>query len=267
MDILRLITPLLVALAGHTATPARAPAQELDGERPAMVPFGVGERLEYSVSLGKIHVGNGSFIVSAIEPIRGHDTYRLEMKLHGGAGFVKVDDNMTSWMDVNSLISRRFQQDQKEFRYKRRRTLEFFPEEKRYFQPDKSENGTIATDKPLDDISFLYYVRTLPLEVGKEYSLNRYFNEEGNPVRIRVVRRDTVTVPAGTFATIVVQPTIQTKGLFGKDGKAEVYFSDDERRLVVQVRSSVSVIGNLNMYLARYTAGEKYTTTLAAPGR
>lgn len=266
MDILRLIAPVIVALTTHVGAPARAPAQEVDPERPAIVPFGVGERLEYAVSLGFMNVGKGSFSVSAIDTVRGHPTYRLEMRLEGGKFGVRVDDDMTSWMDVMSLISRRFQQDQQEFRYKRRRTLEFFPEEKRYFQPDKNENGTIATNQPLDDISFLYYARTLPLEPGRVYSLNRYFNEDGNPVTIRVLRRDTVKVPAGTFATVVVQPTIQTKGLFGKGGKAEVYFSDDERRLVVQVRSSVT-FGHLNMYLSKYTPGEKYTTTLAAPGR
>ncbi len=265
--ILRLIAPVVVALA-RLATPLPSPAQEVTADAPAAaVPFGVGERLDYEVSLGIFHVGTGSFFVNGIETVRGHTTYRLEMKLRGGKLGMRVDDDMTSWMDVSSLISRRFQQDQHEVRYNRQRTLEFFPEDKRYFQPDKNEHGDIATDQPLDDISFLYYVRTLPLDVGKEYTLNRYFDPKGNPVRIRVTRRDTIQVPAGKFATIVVQPEIQTKGLFGKGGKAEVYFTDDDRRLVVQVRSSVPVVGHLNMYLAKYTPGQKYTNTLAAPGR
>lgn len=266
MGILRLIAPIVLALATHVGTPVRAPAQEGGAAAPAVVPFGVGEGLEYTVRLGFFgKVGNGSFRVGGIDTVRGHPTYRLEMKLRGGKLLMRVDDNMTSWMDVSSLISRRFQQDQTEVNYKRKRTLEFFPEEKRYFQPDKNEHGDIATDQPLDDISFLYYVRTLPLEVGQEYTLNRYFDPKGNPVRIRVLRRDTIKVPAGTFHTIVVQPTIQTKGLFGQGGRAEVYFTDDDRRLVVQVTSHVPVVGSLNMYLLRYTPGQKYTTTLASP--
>lgn len=256
---LRSIVSLLALVAGIAVYPHGAPAQAGGApasDRPQAVPFGVGERLEYDVSLGVVHVGNGYFRVTRLDTVRGRATYRLEMHLHGGAGFVKVDDNMTSWLDVATLVSRRFEQDQKEFRYKRQRTLEFFPEDKTYFQPEKNERGVIATDQPLDDISFLYYARTLPLEVGHTYTLHRYFDPKGNPVTIQVVRRDTVKVPAGTFATIVVRPVIQTKGLFGKGGRAEVYFTDDDRRLVVQVRSSVPVVGNLNMYLKSFAPGQ-----------
>ncbi len=268
--ILLLLAPLLAQLPG-----SRMPAQTGDTTRAAPpapaeapvaeVPFGPGERLDYQVSLGIVHVGNGFFQVMGVDTVRGHPTYRLEMQLHGGTMFVKVDDRMTSWLDVRSLVSRRFEQDQKEFRYKRQRTLDFFPEEKRFVEAGKPDGGTIPTDDPLDDISFLYYARTLPLEVGKTYTLRRYFDDAGNPVVLRVLRRDTVKVPAGTFATIVVQPIIQTKGLFGKGGQAEVYFTDDERRLVVQVRSSVPVIGHLNMYLRSYTPGEKLGAMVAAP--
>lgn len=258
----RLFGSLLAFVVAQAVGPAPTTAQGgVDAPRPAVVPFGLGEKLEYDVKLGVAHVGNGYFRVGGIDTVRGHPTYRLESHLHGGVTFVKVDENMTSWMDVVSLISRRFEEDKKEFRYQRQRTMEFFPEERTYFQPDKNERGSIATDQPLDDLSFLYFARTLPLQVGQTYTLNRYFNAEGNPVTLKVLRRDTVNVPAGRFATIVVQPVIQTKGLFGKGGHAEVHFSDDDRRIIVQVRTSVPVVGNLNMYLSRYEPGQKLTSS------
>ena len=261
----------LVLLSGLALSPGTVPAQSgVESARAApaaaaaAVPFGPGERLDYDVTLGRgfmtFHVGGGSFAVNGIDTVRGHPTYRLEMRLNGGALGVRVQEDMTSWMDVVSLISRRFQQDQKEFHYERHRTLEFFPEEKAYFQPDKNEHGAIATDQPLDDISFLYYARTLPLEPGQTYTLARYFDAAGNPVRLVVLRRDTVKVPAGTFSTIVVQPIIQTKGIFGQGGHAEVYFTDDERRMPVEVRSSVPFVGKLNMYLKSWTVGEPLTS-------
>src|SRR5512141_2519612 len=97
--------PLVVALAGHLATPAPAPAQDVALDAVAPVPFGVGENLEYEVSLGVFHVGKGSFRVGGIDTVRGHPTYRLEMKLQGGKLWMHVDDDMTSWMDVRSLVS------------------------------------------------------------------------------------------------------------------------------------------------------------------
>jgi len=111
---------------------------------------------------------------------------------------------------------------------------------------DRPEEPTVTN--PLDEGSFLYFVRTLPLEVGKTYEFSRYFKAQGNPVRIRVLRRETVTVPGGTFKTVVLQPTFQTKGIFSQNGKAEVWISDDDRRMVVQMKSKLS-FGSLNLYL------------------
>ncbi len=266
-----LMRTLGAVLALVTGLARPAPAQRTSdpgvaGVRPvASVPFGVGEHLVYKVTLGPFgKVGTGSFEVVALDTVRGYPTYRLRMKLKGGIAFVHVDDDMQSWLDVSTLASRRFKQDQKEYHYERHRTLEFFPEERRWTQPAKDESGVLPTDSPLDDISFLYYVRTLPLEVGQTYTLDRYFDEKGNPVVVTVERKDTVTVPAGTFPAIVVRPVIQTKGLFGQGGKAEVYFSDDSRRLVLQVRSSVPVIGSLNMYLQGFALGDKLPASPAA---
>ncbi len=80
---------------------------------------------------------------------------------------------------------------------------------------------------------------------------------------LRVLRKETVNVPAGTFETIVVQPIIQTDGLFGQGGQAEVFFSDDERRLLVHLRSRVPIVGSLSLHLRSYEPG----TRLSAPIR
>src|SRR5437773_2143430 len=71
---------------------------------------------------------------------------------------------------------------------------------------------------PLDDGSFLYFLRTIPLEVGKEYSFDRYFRPDRNPVRIQVLRRERVSVPAGQFDAVVVRPIINAKGVFSENG-------------------------------------------------
>jgi hypothetical protein len=119
---------------------------------------------------------------------------------------------------------------------------------------DSDERGTLPTNEPLDDLSFLFYARTLPLEVGDTYTINRYFKADGNPVVLKVLRKETIRVPAGTFNTVVVQPIIQTDGLFGQGGHAEVYFTDDARRLLVYLRSSVPIVGSLTLSLKAFQA-------------
>jgi hypothetical protein len=104
---------------------------------------------------------------------------------------------------------------------------------------------------PLDDGSFLYFLRTIPLEIGKEYVFDRYFRPDRNPVRILVVRRDTISVPGGRFPTVVIRPIINARGVFSESGRAEVWLSDDSLRLMVQMKSHLK-FGSLNLYLKSY---------------
>lgn len=232
-------------------------AQSQEGPPPARplrgfvapVPFGPGERAEYQVKMGAFTVGTGHMEVHGIRPVRGHSTYHLSMGVEGGRLGLRVNNLYQSWLDIHSLASRRFIQDQNEIRTKRYRHFEFFPEERRYERVDVAEEGELPTDLPLDDIAFVYYVRCLPLEIGETYTLDRYFRDSGNPVVIRVLRREVVEVPAGRFNTIVVQPIIQTSGLFGEGGRAEVYFTDDARRLMVMMNSRMPIIRSLSLHL------------------
>lgn len=234
-------------------------AQNGTGEpRYAAVPFGVGEQMTYRVVLGIVgDVGTGKLSVVDLDTVQGRPSYELRFQLSGGVPFARVNDDYHSWFDAQSLVSRRFKQDQNEVRYKRKRFFEFYPEERKWRRLDNDEEGVLPTDQPLDDVSFLYYIRTLPLEVGKTYTLHRYFKEDGNPVTVKVLRRQTIKVPAGTFKTIVVQPIIKTKGLFSEGGKAEVYFTDDNRRILVQMKSRVKVLKSLDMLLETYTPGDR----------
>ena len=238
----------------------KAPAITARDVEVAPVPFGPGERAWYEVRLAGVNVGRGSMEVLGVQPVHGHPTYHTRFTLNGGVPLVRVDDNFESWIDVAGVFSRRFRQDQKEAHFKRKRAFDFFPESRTFRRTDETrQTGTLPTDRPLDDVSFLYYARTLPLKVGETYRLNQYFKDDGNPVVLKVLRKETVTVPAGTFRTVVVQPVIKTKGLFSEGGEAEVYFTDDDRRLLVQLKSKVSRLGNLTLQLQDYRPGKQYT--------
>jgi hypothetical protein len=107
-------------------------------------------------------------------------------------------------------------------------------------------------ENPLDDGSFLYFVRTVPLEVGKTYTFNRYFRPDRNPVIVKVLRKERVTVAAGTFDAIVIQPIIKSQGLFAEGGDALMWLSDDPRHILVQFKAKVPVLRTLDLYLQSY---------------
>lgn len=254
------------ALAGAIAAPAQAQiGSALSRPVPfpvAPVPFGPGEIQNYRVEWGIFgEVGEGRLEVAGVDTMHGHPTYHLNFKIKGGILFAKVDDLNQSWLDVSSLISRRFDQDIKEVNYKRHRVIDFFPEEMRWVRQNSDETGELAGPEPLDDVSFLYFVRTLPLEVGKSLTFDRYWKKEGNPVVVNVLRRDSITVGPDTYRTIVVQPIIQTRGIFAEGGEAEVHFTDDSRRLIVHLRAKMS-IGTLKMWLESYSPGIQLVSTV-----
>ncbi len=239
-----------VVVAQPLATPPSASAASL-----AARPFRPGELLTYDVHFGKLKVGTGSMEVRGIEKVRGRDAYHTMFRVQGGIPLFRVDDRFESWFTTDDLSSLRFYKDQDEGFKERAVRYDIFPERATYDEitDDKPEQKSISN--PLDDGSFLYFIRTVPLDVGRTYRFERYFKPDRNPVTITVVRRETVTVPAGTFEAIVIQPTIKTPGIFGEGGHAEVWLSDDDRRLVLQVKSQLK-IGSLNMYLKSATAGK-----------
>ena len=255
----RWVVPTLTALAlfALSGWVPGAVAQTASDPGPTVsVPFGPGEHGEYQVRLGGISVGSGTMETLGVANVSGSPTFHTRLHVRGGIPLARVDTRMDSWIDTEGLFSRRFEQDQHELRFKRHRIFDFYPESRTYRQRDSGEVGRLPTDEPLDDIAFLYYARTLPLRVGDTYTINRYFRDDGNPVVLKVLRRETITVPAGTFNTVVVQPIIQTDGLFGEGGEAEVYFTDDDRRILVHMRSKVPLVGSLTLSLREYRPGE-----------
>ncbi|MDO8667405.1 MAG: DUF3108 domain-containing protein, partial [Gemmatimonadales bacterium] len=80
------------------------------------------------------------------------------------------------------------------------------------------------------------------------YDFPRYFIPDRNPVSLRVLHRDTIDTPAGRFATIAIRPIFVSRGLFSQGGQAIVWFSDDDARIPVRIRSRLSV-GSLEMSL------------------
>lgn len=224
----------------------------LEPARQIPVPFSIGERLEYDVKFGVLKVGSGRMEVLGIETIRGREAWHTAFTVKGGTFFYKVNDRLESWIDVGTFASLRHVQDLQEGKRERERHFEIYPDRMVYTENDSEERPT-ARD-PLDDGSFLYFIRTVPLSVGQTYDFPRYFRPDRNPVRVRVLRKESVKVPAGRFDAIVIQPIIKSKGIFSENGQAEIWLSDDDRRIMLQMKSNLS-FGTLNLYLKSYTAG------------
>ena len=211
--------------------------------------FGPGERLIYDVTLGGLGVGKGSMEITGWDTAQGHRVLHSLFTVKGGIPFFHVDDQLESWFDPYTMVAYRFIQRIHEGGYHPIRIYEFLPERAMYQRQGDTLKASVAD--PLDDGSFFYFVRTVPLVIGQTYVYTRYFIPEKNPVTVKVLRRDTVTVKAGRFATIVIQPIIKSGGIFADGGEALMWLTDDDRHLLVQmkVKTKIPILSSLNLYL------------------
>jgi hypothetical protein len=201
----------------------------------AWVPFTVGEELVFRATFGKLPAGTARMRVEGIDTVRGRPAYHVVFALDGGIPLFRVHDRYESWIDVETLSSLRHTQVISEGRYHRNTTYDLYAERAEFRKNDGEPRPSVSD--PLDDGSFIYAVRVAGVRAGQTVRNDRYFIPDRNPVVLTGLREDTVTVQAGTFTTTVVRPTIKTGGIFAENGDAQVWFTNDERRLPVLVKT------------------------------
>jgi len=204
------------------------------------VPFPVGERLTYGAKYGIFSVGTAVMEVMGIDTLRGIEVVHMQFRISGGALWYHLDQTLESWVGRHDFQSRRFRSIQDERDRHRERSYEIFPDSG--FYREAGRDTTFATvAQPLDDAAFLYWVRTLPLEIGKRYEYSRYFRPDRNPVIIEVLGRERVSVAGKKWKAIVVRPKIpQGRGIFSERSETRIWLSDDPRRIVLAIQSNFS---------------------------
>ncbi len=103
-----------------------------------------------------------------------------------------------------------------------------------------------------DPLSSFFKIKGLPLEVGKSHFITMFDSKKVWEVEVKVHKKEIITVPAGTFETIKIQPLMQSEGIFNSKGDIFIWISDDERRIPVKIRTEI-LIGNITGLL---TGGE-----------
>ena len=249
------ITVLLALLSGFTSLRAQdttSPPPEPPVIRAApAVPFPIGERLTFSAKYGVFSVGNAVMEVMGIDTVHGVEAVHIQFRISGGALWYHLDQTMESWVGLYDFRSRRFSTVQDERGKHREHRYEIFPDSG--FYREEGRDTTFATVlEPLDDGAFLYWVRTVPLEIGKKYEYARYFRPDRNPVIIEVLGRERVSVAGKKWRAIVVRPKIpNARGIFGEKSETRIWLSDDEQRIVLAIQSNFS-FGQVTLKLKDY---------------
>jgi hypothetical protein len=90
-------------------------------------------------------------------------------------------------------------------------------------------------------LSAFYFIRTQNLRVGDSLDLAAVSGKKKYNLKVLCLGRETITVAAGEFRTLVVEPMLKGDGLFKAKGKLTIWVTDDEKHIPVKMQSKIPV--------------------------
>jgi hypothetical protein len=218
--------------------------------------FGVGERLEFSVKYGAIAAGNAIMEIPETALVDSRNCYRIVSTASSNdfvSVFYKVRDSVQTYLDVPGLFPRMFTKQLREGNYKNDK-LTLFDQKHHLAITGKDSIPTFAFVQ--DPLSSLYYIRTQELIPGKDVLIDNHTDRKNYPIKIRVLGRDKVEVPAGKFDCIVIEPVMRSEGIFKAKGNIKIWLTDDQYKMPVMMKSEVFFLGSINAQLSKYNHGK-----------
>lgn len=216
--------------------------------------FKVGEKLTFDVNYGFVTAGIATMEIPRIRKISGRQAYNVVFEVNTVPSFdwiFKVRDRYETYLDVEGLFPWRFEQHIREGNFSRDFSA-FFDQRK---QKAKTSTGEYDVPEYVNDILSAFYIaRTFnysDMEINDMILLQNFYKDKVYDLNVKYLGKDRVSVKAGTFDCIVVEPLVQEGGLFKSEGSITVWLTDDDLRLPVKVKTKV-VIGSIDSELTKY---------------
>jgi hypothetical protein len=223
---------------------------------PEVVPFGVGEKLVFGLQYGIIYAGKASLEVRNIAILDSVKSYHIFSIARSNKAFdfvFKVRDHHESFIDYENFYSLRFKKHIREGTYRKDEFVDF--DQKKHLAVYKDKKIRIAPNTQ-DFLSAFYYIRTISLIPGQAILLANHSGKKNYPIYVKVLRKEKVSVPAGDFKCVVIEPVLKTSSIFKQKGKLTIWLTDDIVKMPVLMRSKV-LVGFFEAQLKEYKLSEE----------
>lgn len=208
--------------------------------------FMVGERFTYALSWLAIRAGTAVLEVSEAPPVQDRKTVRLLTTATSSpfvTTFYPVDNRVETLVDAETLVPYRML-----FRRREGKRVNDFDVIFRHAEGTVTSNkdGVVDTipvpPDTYDEISCLYYVRSLPsLSSGSSVVLNVHHEKKNYRLEVRVEGIETLQGPWGTVETLRVLAIMPFQGIFLNEGNIQVWLTNDARRVPVMMKAKVKI--------------------------
>ena len=220
--------------------------------------FEPGERLTFVLKWTIVPAGEAVLEVLPVEQVAGQKAHHFVLTARSNGfvdAFFKVRDRIEAWADSRMSRSLGYRKKQHEGGTRRDVTV-FFDWNAmtaQYVNQGEARQPIAITEGTFDPLSIFYWFRLAELSVGMQVRRPVTDGKKHVQGMARVVGQETVTVPAGTFNTYLVEPDLaHVGGVFEKspDARVQIWVSADHGRLPIKLKSKV-VVGSFSGELVR----------------
>ncbi|MFZ1976932.1 MAG: DUF3108 domain-containing protein [Bacteroidota bacterium] len=217
--------------------------------------FDVGERLVYDVGYSFITAGEAVFNIPPLKKYNGRDCYDIVFTVNSTSTFslfYKVEDRYEALIDAQGLFPWQYEQHTHEGKYGFDIQVQFNP----INRTAKTAKGIYKTPQYVyEAISAFFYIRAINLshkKMGERIYLENFYNDSTYSLVVKFLGRERISVRAGKFDCIIVEPVMKEGGLFKNEGKIVIWLTNDDRKLPVKVSTKV-IVGSIDAELREYS--------------
>jgi len=210
-------------------------------------PFRPGETLTFAVTWERIPAGTAVLRVLPNETTNGLESYHFTLAAWSNSFvdlFYKVRDRMDSYAGVDMSHSVLFKRERQRGIHKNNITIEFDWQRNVAHYSDylKRQKPVALAPGSFDPLAGFYFLRLFALRNNYTFKIPITNGLKSTMVPVRVIRREMVQLPSGTFDAYLLEPeTTRLGGVFrkSKNPKIQVWLSADKRRLPVKIKIKV----------------------------
>jgi hypothetical protein len=216
-------------------------------------PF-VGEKMKYSVGWEFVNAGSAEINITK----NGANGYRVHNfgRTNGFLDFFKkVRDTIISEgvCIKDKMQSTLFYADQLERKYKaKKEALFLYKEDKvKYTKNEKVTMHEVPAGY-LNVLDAFYLTRMAPPTMDKPLSIKVFDSAKKYDVVVNLMKKEKIHAPWGKLMEcLVIQPVLETEGVFSSKGAIKIWLTNDERRIPLKITAKIK-IGRIVIKMTSY---------------
>lgn len=195
------------------------------------------KKFTYLMAWNSIPIGSIVAEVGEVRKYRGRDVYIVTLVTRSNKFLSKiynVEDTYTSYVDAETMTSRRYEADRKEGNYRKHVIVEYdFGKNEAIYTnlTDGSVKRCKIEKNAQDPLSAMCYFMALPVSLDDKISMTVNLNEKNYKLYGQVESVDVVKLPVlGSFPAFRIRPYAVLGNERVKKGRGWMYFMADEKR-------------------------------------